>query len=108
MQKKATELLRLADCLDNIDNDVSEQCLAIMPKEGNLISISDLMESIQKMKRKWIAEAKKAVFDDLNDIDLHNPCMKCGSVQCAICGGDILDLKKKHQGVEGVQNKEQF
>ena len=49
----ATEILRLAGCLDDIDQEVAEECLKILPEEGDKISVADLMEAVQRLKKKW-------------------------------------------------------
>jgi len=38
----------------NIDEDVATLCLEVLPTDGQLISIADFMESVQKMKNKLI------------------------------------------------------
>jgi len=57
--KYGTEILKLAGCLDNIDEDVAELCLKVMPKDGQLISMADFMTETQKMKNKLIESISK-------------------------------------------------
>jgi hypothetical protein len=35
------------------------------------------------------------MVDDWSLVDIANPCMKCGSVQCAICSKDLDILRQK-------------
>jgi len=52
-KRDAIEILKLAGCLDNIDDDVAKLCLKVMPKgKDKLISIADLMNGVQEMKDK--------------------------------------------------------
>lgn len=52
-RREATEILKLAGCLDNIDDDVAQLCLELIPKEKDrLISIAELVEGVQKIKNK--------------------------------------------------------
>jgi len=52
-RQNVIEILKLAGCLDNIDNDVADLCLKVMPKgKDKLISIADLMSGVQKIKNK--------------------------------------------------------
>lgn len=59
---KAAEMLRLAGCLDDIDNDVAEMVLKSIKKiDNNMVhSQADLMLEMQKIKEKLAAiEAKE-------------------------------------------------
>lgn len=50
-QKKTVELLRYANCLDGIDDDVANLCLELIPKDKtNLLSVADLNTGMQKIK----------------------------------------------------------
>ena len=49
-RKYAQELLRYAGCLEDVDMDVADLCLKIMPKGEHLISLSDLNYGVQKIK----------------------------------------------------------
>jgi hypothetical protein len=52
-EQKAIEILRWAECLDGIDDDVAEATIGLMKKaEGNnLLSASDIAEHMQKQKK---------------------------------------------------------
>ncbi len=49
-RKQAQEILRYAGCLDDVDRDVADLCLKIIPKGEHLISLSDLTYGVQKIK----------------------------------------------------------
>ena len=61
---QARELLRLAECLDNIDDDVADTILKLQKVNKNNFSMSDMMNACQEIKNK----AKKEVFDDIEEI----------------------------------------
>lgn len=50
-ERHVVELLKLAGCLDEVDNDVAELCIKLIPKDNKqLISLAELMEGVQKIK----------------------------------------------------------
>ena len=53
-RKEAVEILKLVGVLDNIDDDVAELCIKLMPKgKDKLISLADLMKGVQEIKNKF-------------------------------------------------------
>ena len=61
----------------------------------------DISEAIKESRRHAIEE----VFDNIKFSceELNNPCMKCGSVQCAVCYDDLVKLKQSLLRGEKVQ-----
>lgn len=64
-RKDAVELLRLAGVLDDVDDDVAELCIKLMPEgKDKLISMAELMSGVQDIK-KGFADNLKKVRDDI-------------------------------------------
>jgi len=69
------EILKLAGCLDDVDKDVAELCLKVMPKDGHLISLADFMKETQKMKNKLSKSLSKTTYDKKGHTS-HNSSLK--------------------------------
>ena len=53
IRKGVKELLKLYGVIDDIDDDVFEECIKLMPPDDEqLISMVDLMKGVQKIKDK--------------------------------------------------------
>lgn len=102
-RKDAQEILRLAGVLDNIDEDVADLCIKIMPKGNDkLISMAELMDGVQGIKEKLMqslstsnegTELKfKVSSAKASDKPCPNGCMYSRSMnqkyprKCIICG----------------------
>lgn len=72
-KREPAEILRLSGCLDNVDKDVANMCIKILPKGKQLISVSDLMEGVQDIKNKL-----KQTPKDLKKVKLKDLIMKYG------------------------------
>lgn len=64
--KAGAEILRYAGCLDNVDNDVAEAVIKVMPKEGHLISLAELTEEVQKIKNGYKKQVREAINEVMN------------------------------------------
>lgn len=54
----AVHILRIAECLENVDDDIAEMVLSSI-EQYDKISIADLMEEMQKVKNKLKEEVHK-------------------------------------------------
>lgn len=116
-EKKAVEMLKLAEVFVNIDDDVIELCLSLYPKdESKLLSMADLVKGVQDIKNKLkslqscsednrvddsktIDEAQQYGQDTLcvlcnhpKSFHLHNDC--CGSEDTCNCKQFRKKVKK--------------
>lgn len=67
-RKSPGEILKLCGVLEEVDVDVADVCMSVVPKDGKLISLADLTKKVQAMKYKW----KKEVLNDIErDVLLH-------------------------------------
>jgi len=87
-RKSAVEILRYAGCLDDVDNDVAELCLKLVPKDGVLISLADFNYGVQKIKdtivdeqRGKVEQLKRMKEEKCSICSQHNYC-KCS--QCPL------------------------
>jgi len=51
-KRSPLELLKLTGCLEEVDDDVADLCMKLVPNDDKLISLADLMEGVQKIKDK--------------------------------------------------------
>jgi len=64
-RKEAQEILKLAGALECVDDDVSDLCLKLMPKnDEHCISMAELMEGVQKIKNTLIQNYKNGGIKD--------------------------------------------
>ena len=68
-RKDAIEILKLAGVLDNVDDDVAELCIQLVPKgKDRLISLGDLMTGVQKIKDDYKQKVRDAIIDVKNKL----------------------------------------
>ena len=85
--KAGVELLRYAECLDGIDDDVAELAIGLVPPDGVDISMADLTVGIQKIK--------DSLSQPSNNSDGGLPSGR--SKSCTVMSGDAGELLRHVQ-----------
>ena len=87
--KKAVEILRWVECLENIDDDIAEAVIRIIGDlQDEKLSAADLAEEIQKIKEESFKAGQES-----------NDCIICNekddNMSCQLCIGK--QIKKSQQ-----------
>lgn len=88
-RKAGVEILKLAGCLDDTDEDVAELCIGLMPKgKDQCISMADVMEGVQKIVNKYKGHKLRK----------GKPCQHCNAEEskCETCL-DHVEIKSYYR-----------
>jgi hypothetical protein len=104
--KVAVEMLRLAGVLDEVDDDIAELSIKIMPKgKDKLISVSDVMVGVQgiknKLNNKWRDKIRKLKEKcDLRIEELEE--LRANNIASAEAKGELNINKSKFYAIAEV------
>jgi len=93
-QNTSVDLLRLAGCLEKVDDDVVKLTISLLPKKGESISLKNIMMGIQKIKDNFTKVSKFSEIDVKDIVYEHDKQVKEKLQKKILCWTPFLNRDK--------------